>query len=338
MSPLTARVLDLDAPREVARVGERLVEIVRHELRRRGVVVGLSGGVDSAVCAALAARALGPSRVFAVLLPDRESPASGVERARQVAEQLGIAWARQDITSVLEAVGCYRVRDETIASLVPGYGPGWRNKITIAGGMTGGLNFFRLVVEAPDGTVHRRRLPYAEFLQIVAAQNFKQRIRKTIEYFHADRLQYAVMGTPNRLEYDQGFFVKNGDGSADVKPIAHLYKTQVYALARHLDLPDVVITAAPSTDTFSLPMGQDEHFFGLPHEQMDLALWAHDHGVPEAALGEALGLDASRAALVYRDIEAKRRAAHYLHAAARFVAPPDAVPGDSGNREGDAVW
>jgi len=129
------------------------------------------------------------------------------------------------------------------------------------------------VVQAPDGRTFAERLPHPEYLQIVAAQNYKQRIRKTIEYFHADRLNFAVIGTPNRLEYDQGFFVKNGDGSADVKPIAHLYKTQVYALARHFGLPEEICTARPTTDTYSLPQGQDEFFFALPYEQMDLALW-----------------------------------------------------------------
>ena len=122
------------------------------------------------------------------------------------------------------------------------------------------------------------RLPLQEYLQIVAATNFKQRIRKTLEYFHADRLNYAVVGTPNRLEYDQGFFVKNGDGAADVKPIAHLYKTQVYALARHLGLPEEICNGAPTTDTYSLPQGQDEFYFALPYDQMDLALWALNHG------------------------------------------------------------
>ena len=150
-------------------------------------------------------------------------------------------------------------------------------------------------------------------LQIVAATNHKQRVRKTVEYFHADRLNYAVVGTPNRLEYDQGFFVKNGDGSADVKPIAHLYKTQVYALARHLQLPPEICSATPTTDTYSLAQGQDEFYFALPYQQMDLALYALNHGYPPSELAPVIGVTKEQAENVYRDIEAKRRATRYMH-------------------------
>jgi NAD+ synthase len=133
-----------------------------------------------------------------------------------------------------------------------------------------------------------------------------------LEYYHADRLMYAVVGTPNRLEYDQGFFVKNGDGAADLKPIAHLYKTQVYELARRFGLPPDICAASPTTDTYSLPQGQDEFYFALPYAQMDLALWAYDHAVPAEELAVTLGVSPDRAAFVYRDIEAKRRATDYL--------------------------
>jgi len=134
-------------------------------------------------------------------------------------------------------------------------------------------------------------------------------------------LNYAVIGTPNRLEYDQGFFVKNGDGAADLKPIAHLYKTQVYALARHLGLPDEVCNAQPTTDTYSLAQGQDEFYFALPYQQMDIALWAHNHAVPAAELAPALGLSTEQAQRVYADIESKRRTTRYLHAAPVLVEP-----------------
>jgi NAD+ synthase len=158
-------------------------------------------------------------------------------------------------------------------------------------------------------------------LQIVAATSYKQRIRKTVEYFHADRLNYAVIGTPNRLEYDQGFFVKNGDGSADLKPIAHLYKTQVYVLARHLGLPPEICSATPTTDTYSMPQGQDEFYFALSYDKMDLALWAHNHGVPAGELADHLGITESQATFIYKDIEAKRNTTRYLHAKPVLVDP-----------------
>jgi NAD+ synthase len=208
----------------------------------------------------------------------------------------------------------------------PGYDGTWKNKIVIAGGLEGQVNHFRLVVQTPAGEVKEERLGLREYLQIVAATNFKQRIRKTVEYFHADRLNYAVVGTPNRLEYDQGFFVKNGDGSADVKPIAHLYKTQVYAMARHLGLPDEICSATPTTDTYSLTQGQDEFYFALPYRQMDLALWALNHGRPAADLAPALGISEEQAERVYADIQAKRRTTRYLHAKAVLVEAVAELP------------
>ena len=214
------------------------------------------------------------------MLPERDSSARSGRLATHARRPPGHrAHRRTTSRPTLEAIGCYRWRDEAIRAVFPEYGDGWKNKIVIAGGLEGGFNHFKLVVAvARRASCTSSALAPKEYLQIVAAHNFKQRMRKTLEYFHADRLNYAVVGTPNRLEYDQGFFVKNGDGSADVKPIAHLYKTQVYALARHLGLPDEICGARPTTDTYSLPQGQDEFYFALPYEQMDLALWAHNHG------------------------------------------------------------
>jgi NAD+ synthase len=314
----TQDVLSLDCAAEAERIASWIVESLARRLHRRGVVVAISGGIDSSVCAALSVRALGAQKVYGLLLPERESSPVSSERGRQLAEHLGMAYDVFDITPALDALGCYRQRDEAIRRLFPDYGAGWRSKIVIAGGQ-GGINFHRLVVASPEGRMLESRLPLREYLQIVAATNFKQRVRKTMDYFHADRLHYAVVGTPNRLEYDQGFFVKVGDGAADLKPIAHLYKTQVYAMARSLGLPAEICDAVPTTDTYTLSQGQDEFFFALSYAKMDLALWSLDHGVSAAALAAALGLADQQGRRIYGDIAAKRRVARYLHAAAETV-------------------
>ena len=306
-------VLEIDAAAEADRIATQLRESIAVSLRKRGAVVGISGGVDSAVCAALAARALGADRVVGLILPERESSPESGRRARRLAADLGIRPIEEDLTTTLEAIGCYRRRDEAVRRAVPEFAPTWRMKLALAGGDDGRIVHFKLIVESPEGARQERRLALREYLEIVAATNFKQRIRKTVEYFHADRLNYAVLGTPNRLEYDQGFFVKNGDGSADVKPIAHLYKSQVYALARQFALPEEIATAAPTTDTYSLAQGQDEFYFSLPHREMDLALWALNHGVSAAELARALGISVEAARRVYAGIAAKRRATGYLH-------------------------
>ena len=312
-------VLAIDCEKEARRIADSMFASVANEFRRRGVVIALSGGVDSSVCAALAHRAFGAARVLALLLPERESSPRSTTLGRRVAEQFGLPYLIHDITAALEAIGCYDVRDQAIRTVVPEYTTGWKSKVVISGGLDGRVHFFKLVAQAPDGSTQEKRLPHKEYLQIVAAQNFKQRVRKTLEYFHADRLHYAVVGTPNRLEYDQGFFVKNGDGSADVKPIAHLYKTQVYALARHLGLPDEICNSTPTTDTYSLQQGQDEFYFALPYDKMDLALWAHERNLPPKEAAAIVGLDERQAEAVYNDIRAKRRTARYLHARPRLV-------------------
>ena len=306
-----------------AAVTEQIVQALRRQvlkdLRRRGVVIGLSGGVDSSVVAALCARAVGPSKVLGVLMPEQDNDPDSLRLGELVASQLRIQSVLEDITPILAGAGCYRRRDEFIRRMFPEYGPGWRSKIVTR--KAGGYNVSHLVVQAPDGQQKQGRMPLDVYLGIVSATSMKQRTRKQLEYYHADRLNYAVAGTPNRLEYDQGFFVKNGDGAADIKPIAHLYKTQVYALARFLALPDAVCNAMPTTDTYSMAQGQDEFYFALPYQQMDVALWAHNHQVPVAELAAALKIDTEHAAFIYTDIEAKRRATQYLHARPMLVEP-----------------
>lgn len=308
-------VLAFDCDAEIERICRGIRQAMASDLGRRGLVLGMSGGIDSSVCAALAVRALGKERVLGLLMPEQDSSSTSSSLGALLAEHLGIRYEQQNISAALEALGCYRWRDEAIREVVPEYGEGWKNKIVIRGGMDGQINRYELVVEDPAGERRQVRLPLKPYLQIVAATNFKQRIRKTLEYCWADRLNYAVLGTPNRLEYDQGFFVKHGDGAADIKPIAHLYKSQVYALARHMQLPDAICNSTPTTDTYSLAQGQDEFYFALPYEQMDVAVFALNNGWPAEKLASELAMTVEQAGWVYADIERKRKATRYLHAA-----------------------
>jgi NAD+ synthase len=307
-------VLRIDA----AAAAERIQAFVRTAiagLHRRGAVVAVSGGVDSAVCAALACRALGPDRVRALWLPGANTPPDAAGRVRSLCTELGVALEEQSIVPALQALGCYRHRDAAIRRVFPAYASGDRYKIAIAGDLLARdrLNVFDLVVESQDGAQHRARLPLDAYLELTAATNMKQRARKLLEYHCAERHNFAVIGTPNRLEYEQGFFVRGGDGLADVKPIAHLYKTQVYALAEHLGVPDEIRAQPPSTDTYSLPQTQEEFFFALPWAQLDLLLWAHAHRVAPAEVAAAMALSAPQVERAFRDIEAKARAAARLH-------------------------
>lgn len=287
---------------------------VRQTLHRKGAVLGVSGGIDSAVCAALCAKAFGPERTLALFMPDRDSSPDSLDFARRLTERFGIPSVLEDVTPALEGAGCYERQSEAVRSVFPDYAPDWKFKVVLPSLTEGDrLNVARLTVERPDGHRSTQRMPYGAYLALVAATNLKQRVRKMMEYLHADRLNYAVCGTPNRLEYDQGFFVKNGDGSADVKPIAHLYKTQVYRLAEALGVPEEICTRPPTTDTYSLSQTQEEFFFALPYAVLDLCLAALNRGIPASDIAPAAGLTAEQAERVYADILSKRRITRPLH-------------------------
>jgi NAD+ synthase len=322
---LSRGALDIDAAAAADQIERAIARIVSRTLHRQGAVVGVSGGVDSAVCVTLASRALGAGRVLAVLMPERDFPPEGTDRGRAICEGLGVPFVVEDVGGALSALGCYDRRDVAIARLFSEYGPGYRQKISLGNGLAerDRLSYFRLTVESPTGERRSARMPADVYLQVVAATNMKQRVRALIAHFHAERLNHAVVGTANRLEHQLGFFVRGGDGLADLKPIAHLYKSQVLALARYLGVAEEVVRMTPSTNTYSLPQTQEEFYFGLPLEDLDLLLYAFEHGVPAEEVGTALDLDGRLVERVYRDIVSKRRAASRLNREAVLVEPVD---------------
>ncbi len=310
--------LNLDAVAEVERISEWLRQQVHHTLRRYGAVVGISGGVDSSVVLALCARAFGPGRVLGVLLPEQESSPESAPLAHQLAAQFEVETVTEDISGALAGAGCYARRDEAIRRVVPAYGPGWGAKIALAGDVLeqATLNVFRLVVTDPDGVEHGQRLPVKEFAQIVGASNFKQRLRMSMLYYHAELRNYAVVGTAQRNEHQLGFFVKHGDGGVDLQPLAHLFKTQVYQLAQALNIPDAIQARTPTTDTYPGGQTQEEFFYRLPFELLDAIWLGHERGVAPAEVAAALEVTVEQVERVVRDIESKRRATAYLRAPA----------------------
>ena len=311
---LSPSVLGIDPAATVRRIEVSIRDTVRGQLRRRGVVVGLSGGVDSSVVCALAARALGPERVVGLLMPEADSSPDSERLAQTLAAAFNVRSVVEDISGILTAAGCYRRRDDAIRLVVPGYGEGYRSKIVLPDLISRpGYPIYSIVVLTPSGDEQRVRLTLSAYLGIVAATNFKQRVRKMMEYYYADLFRFAVAGTPNLLEYDQGFFVKHGDGSADLKPIARLYKSQVYQLAEYLGIPEEIRSRRPTTDTYSLDQSQEEFYFGLSLQQTDLSLYALDHGISPERAADAVGLTPEEMKRVYQAIRSRREAARYLH-------------------------
>jgi NAD+ synthase len=324
VTAFSADLLRIDAPAVASELQAFLRDSVFYHLRRKGLVVALSGGIDSSVVGALAARALGPERIVGLMMPEADSSDDSLTLAAAAADACGIRTVREDISETLAAAGCYRRRDEAIRSAVPEYGEGWRSKIVLPDQITHpNYAIYSIVVRAPSGEERRVRLPLDACLGIVAATNFKQRVRKMMEYYYADRLRYAVAGTANLLEHDQGFFVKLGDGAADVKPIAHLYKSQVYQLAEFLGVPEDIRRRRPTTDTYPLEQSQEEFYFGLSLEQTDLCIYARDHAIAAAEAAPVVGLTAEQVARAFDVIDSKREAARYLHATALLACPED---------------
>jgi NAD+ synthase len=306
-----------DVQATIARIADRTRDAIR-DLGRSGAVVAVSGGVDSGVVAGLSVEALGAEHVLLLRLPEHSISAESTDLGRELAESLGAPSAEEPISEALSALGYETRRDEAIRKVFPDFEPDWRHKL-VRSPPTGGIIVFSLVVERPGGEEESKRLPPGAYRELLAAQNLKQRVRKVFEYTYADRLGYAVIGTPNRLEYDQGFFVKGGDGLADLKPIASLYKTQVYALARELGLPEGIAGRAPTTETFSLPQSQEEFYFGHPHERMDMLLWGREHDVPADQLAERIGVEPDVVTAAYGEIDRRRVATRYLHESAVLV-------------------
>jgi NAD+ synthase len=307
-------ILKLDTAVETARIAENMRHNIFQLLKRKGGVMGVSGGVDSAVVLAIAVQALGADRLVALLLPERESSPDSARLGREVCRQFGVTPLVEDVTGALFGLGCYQRRDEAVRAIFPDYDSTYKLKITLPAGLLDKqtLNFFSATIISPEGEEQTKRLRPNEMRQIVAATNFKQRSRAAMLYYHAELHDYAVIGTPQRNEHDQGFFVKYGDGAMDVKPIGHLYKTQIYQLAEYLNVPEEIRTRPPTSDTYSAGSTQEEFFFRLPFETMDMIWYGLDNDVPAAVVAAEMGLASEQVERVYADLTQKRRTTEYL--------------------------
>jgi NAD+ synthase len=326
----SADVLNIDAAAVSANIESEIRNIVLQQLNRKGVVVAISGGIDSSVVAALCIKALGSPRVLGLMLPEADSSPDSLHLANLLAQSLGLRTHVEDIAGILTAAGCYRRRDEAIRKVIPEYKDGYRCKIVLPDQLNGSAYpIFSVVVESPTGERTKTRLTLDSYLGVVAATSFKQRTRKMMEYYYADLFNYAAAGTPNRLEYDQGFFVKNGDGAADLKPIAHLYKTQVYQLAEYLGIPKEIQRRPPTTDTYPLDQSQEEFYFPLPYDKMDLCMYAKNHDIQPQEVAPAVGLTPEQVARVYHIMDSTRRATRYLHFSPVLCKDVPEVPHDA---------
>ena len=293
---------------------EKLRNDVTRNLQRRGGIVGISGGIDSSVVLALSAKAFGANNVIGIMLPEQDSSDDSKMLAKKLAAKFGIRTLVEDITNALNGFNCYKRRDEAIARVITNFNPEVdKAKIEIKQNIVSNLPpAFSITVIKPEGEVISKLLPVKEYLQIVASTNFKQRSRMTMLYYHAERLHYAVIGTPNKHEVEQGFFVKYGDGGADVMPIGHLYKTQVYQLAKHLGVPQEIINRTPTTDTYTAEQTQEDFFYQMPFESMDLIWYGWENNYSAEEVGKVMNKSKEEIENIYKNFERKRKTTEYL--------------------------
>ncbi len=306
--------INLDVKKETDRIVEKLKDDVFHKLKKRGAVVGISGGIDSSVTLGLCVKAFGPKRVVGIMMPEHDSNPDSQKLATDLANQFGVEHIVENMSDSLSGFRCYERRDEAIKRVFPEYNSDYKAKITLSTDILDKdtLNLFHLNIISPSGEEKIERIPIKEYLQIVAASNFKQRSRMCMLYFHAESRNFAVVGTGNKNEHEQGFFVKYGDGGADVKPIAHLFKTQVFQLAAYLNMPEEIQNRVPTTDTYSAEQTQEEFFFRLPFEILDTIWFGWEKGVTAAEIAAALDLKPDQVENVIHDIKRKIAATEYL--------------------------
>jgi NAD+ synthase len=308
-------ILLSDVEATVNEIVDKLRHDVLKKLNRNGAVIGISGGIDSSVCMALSVRAFGPEKVLGVMMPEKDSSPESEKLASELAEEFGVKAIKEDMTDALAGFKCYERRDEAVKRVFQEYDPkSYKMKIGIRQkGLYNNLPpLFSLTIINSDGVQKEQILPAKDYLQIVAASNFKQRSRMSMLYYHAEMLYYAVIGTPNKHEQEQGFFVKYGDGGADVMPIGNLYKTQVYQLAEYLEIPQKIIKRTPTTDTYSAEQTQEEFFYQLPFNLMDKYWYGFENGYTPKEVAEVMGETEDRVAALYRNFERKRKTTEYL--------------------------
>ena len=306
-------ILKLDCEKEALRICNFIKQQVR-EMHRDGIIIGISGGVDSALSASLSVKTLGKDKVFGLILPEKESNPVSADYAKKQADKLGIKTELIDITTTLENFGTYVKRDEVIRSIFPEYNSSYKSKITLPADLLDrdAYNFFTLIIDNEKGDVKTARLNKDNLNGIVAATNTKHRTRMMHLYYYAEKMNFLECGTTNKTEVLEGDFVKYGDGGVDIEPLAHLYKTQVFELAKHLGVIQEIIDRTPSPDTFSFPVSDEEFYFRIPFGKLDLLLYAWRNNIGISKVCKVMDLEEKQVKRAFRDFTGKYNTTKHL--------------------------
>jgi len=322
MKSFDKKVLEIDCAAEAKRISDFMKKTVLKDYRRRGVVVGISGGIDSALITTLSVKTFGKERVLGLILPEKESSSESEVLARQLADWLGIKTETVPITPILQSLDVYQRREAIVKKYFPKFEGGWKYKIAISKDFfeKEGLNFFHLIAVDNEGVTQKERLSLNDYLEMVAATEMKQRTRMIILYFYAEKSNYIVAGTTSKSELLQGFFVKYGDGGVDMEPISHLYKMQVFQMSEFLGVPQSIIKRTPSPDTWSAGVSDEEFYFRVPYDLLDLLLYAHEQEIPLEDVSEVLDMVPEKILRFYKDFDSKNKTTWHLR-----VMPPNLI-------------
>ena len=274
--------------------------------RKHGIVVGISGGIDSAVVAALACNAIGKENVLGIILPEKESNPDSQELAQKLCKTLDIQYLIDDITPILDSALVYKIREEIVQKLFPSFNNLCKYRLIFTENFDNdGLSIPYLEIQDSENQTHKIKIPLNDYLTMTAATNIKHRTRMSRLYYHAEKNNFLVCGTTNKAEFQQGYFVKYGDGGVDIEPLTNLFKTQVYQLAESLNIPSEIIERKASPDTWSFQVSDEEFFFSLTYDIIDLMLYAHEKSIPLNDICSTLEFDEAKVKRILKSQERK---------------------------------
>lgn len=248
--------------------------------QKKGVVLGLSGGVDSAVTAALCAKSLGSEKILGLIMPEKESGSSSQQLAQQVAKKYNIETKIIDISKILESFGVYQTKEKIVKEKFSGFNSTCKYRVVVPPKLENNVGIPYLEILDKKNEKHKIKISSSEFLTLTSATSIKHRVRMATLYFHGEKNNLAIIGTTNKSEYLQGYFVKYGDGGSDIEPLVNLYKSQIYQLGEFFDIPGEILTADASPDVWSFTTSDEEFFYSVPYNIVDLILYARENNLP----------------------------------------------------------
>jgi NAD+ synthase len=244
--------------------------------QKKGIVIGLSGGIDSAITAALSTKSIGSEKILGLILPEKESDVNSKNLALQIAEKYNIDTETIDITNILESFGVYENKEKIVKEKFPNYNEKCKYRVVVPSKLENNIGMPFLEILDDENILHKLKISSFDFLNLTAATSIKHRVRMTMLYNYAEKNNFTVVGTTNKTEYLQGYFVKYGDGGSDIEPLVHLYKTQIYQIANFLKLPEEIINQDASPDVWSFKTSDEEFFYAVPYNIVDLILYGRE--------------------------------------------------------------